>query len=43
MDSKADMPITTMNRIYKDAILHSSDTLAKNMCEVANYCITDAL
>ncbi|CAG8796274.1 22440_t:CDS:1, partial [Gigaspora rosea] len=43
LGSKADMPITTMNKIYEDAILHPSDTLAKNMCEIAHYCIIDAL
>ncbi|CAH1771237.1 10796_t:CDS:1, partial [Entrophospora sp. SA101] len=43
LGSKADMPITTMNRIYEDAILHSSDISAKNMYEVANYCVIDAL
>ena len=32
-----------MNRIYEDAILHPSDISAKNMCEVANYCVIDAL
>ena len=42
LGSKADMPITTMNKIYEDAILHSSDTSAKNMCKVANYCAIDA-
>ncbi|CAG8586616.1 7402_t:CDS:2 [Cetraspora pellucida] len=43
LGSKADMPITTMNKIYEDAILHPSDTSAKNMCEIAHYCIIDAL
>ncbi|RIB15913.1 hypothetical protein C2G38_2191375 [Gigaspora rosea] len=43
LSSKADMPITTMNKIYKDAILQPSDASAKNICEVANYCIIDAL
>ncbi|CAG8807957.1 25485_t:CDS:2, partial [Gigaspora rosea] len=41
--SKADMPITTMNKIYKDAILQPSDASAKNKCKVANYCVIDAL
>jgi DNA polymerase elongation subunit (family B) len=43
LGSKADMPITTMNKIYEDTILHSSDISAKNMCKVANYCIIDVL
>ncbi|RHZ77020.1 hypothetical protein Glove_186g83 [Diversispora epigaea] len=42
LDSKVDMPITTMNRIYEDTILNSSDISAKNMCEVANYCVINA-
>ncbi|RHZ76254.1 hypothetical protein Glove_199g123 [Diversispora epigaea] len=42
LGNKADMPITTMNKIYEDAILHSSNTSAKNMCKVANYCVIDA-
>src|SRR5438128_12391927 len=39
LGSKVDMPISTMNRIYEDAILHPSDISAKNMCEVAIYCV----
>ncbi|RIB15570.1 hypothetical protein C2G38_2192058 [Gigaspora rosea] len=43
LGSKMDMPMTTMNKRYEDAILYLSDTLAKNIYEVANYCVIDAL
>ncbi|CAG8761715.1 6267_t:CDS:1, partial [Gigaspora rosea] len=43
LGSKVDMPMTTMNKRYENAILHLSDTSAKNICEVANYCVIDAL
>ncbi|RHZ77989.1 hypothetical protein Glove_168g60 [Diversispora epigaea] len=43
LDNKADIPIHIMNKYYEEAILQLSDVSAKNMHEVANYCIIDAL
>ncbi|RIB05266.1 hypothetical protein C2G38_2220095 [Gigaspora rosea] len=43
LDSKADMPYNKMWKYYEDAILQNSDSSAKNMCEIAHYCIIDAL
>ncbi|CAG8795976.1 1858_t:CDS:1, partial [Gigaspora rosea] len=43
LDSKADMPYNKMWKYYEDAILQNSDSSAKNMREIAHYCIIDAL
>ncbi|RIB20012.1 ribonuclease H-like domain-containing protein [Gigaspora rosea] len=43
LDSKADMPYNKIWKYYKDAILQNSDSSAKNMREIAHYCIIDAL
>ncbi|RIB18307.1 hypothetical protein C2G38_2184900 [Gigaspora rosea] len=40
---KADMPHNKMWKYYEDAILQNSNSTAKNMHEVAHYCIIDAL
>ncbi|RHZ87756.1 hypothetical protein Glove_30g150 [Diversispora epigaea] len=43
LDNKADMPIHIINKYYEEAILQPSDVSAKNIHEVTNYCIIDAL
>ncbi|CAB5208415.1 unnamed protein product [Rhizophagus irregularis] len=43
LDSKADMPYDKMWKIYSEAKKNPSSTTARNMREVAYYCIIDAL
>ncbi|PKK56360.1 ribonuclease H-like protein, partial [Rhizophagus irregularis] len=43
LDSKADMPYEKMWKIYSEAKKSPSSTTARNMREVAHYCIIDAL
>ncbi|CAB5210402.1 unnamed protein product [Rhizophagus irregularis] len=43
LDSKADMPYDKMWKIYSEAKKSPSSTTARNMREVAHYCIIDAL
>ncbi len=43
LDTKADMPYDKMWKIYSEAKKNSSSSTARNMREVANYCIIDAL
>ncbi|CAG8451105.1 4856_t:CDS:2, partial [Cetraspora pellucida] len=43
LESKADMPFNRLYNYYSEAKECSSDITARNMYEVANYCIIDAL
>jgi DNA polymerase elongation subunit (family B) len=43
LDAKADMPYNKMWKIYSEAKKSSSPSTARNMREVAHYCIIDAL
>ena len=43
LDTKADMPYDKMWKIYSEAKKNSSSSTARNMREVANYCIIDTL
>ncbi|RIB01140.1 hypothetical protein C2G38_2297601 [Gigaspora rosea] len=43
LDTKADMPYDKMWKIYSEAKKSSSSSTARNMREVAHYCIIDAL
>ncbi|CAI2185525.1 16509_t:CDS:2, partial [Funneliformis geosporum] len=43
LDSKADMPYDKMWKIYLEAKKSSFSSTARKMCEIANYCIINAL
>src|ERR1700722_8355038 len=43
LDNKVDLPIHRMNKYYERASKKTNATMAKQMREVAKYCIIDAL
>src|SRR5262245_46202145 len=43
LDNKVDLPIHRMNKYYEMALKETNVTTAKQMREVAEYCIVDAL
>ena len=43
LDSKADLPMSKLWKYYSEAKVRSSDSSTKNMHEIANYCVIDAL
>ncbi|CAI2201075.1 17101_t:CDS:1, partial [Funneliformis geosporum] len=43
LDNKVDLPISRMNKYYKEALKETNATTAEQMREVAKYCIIDAL
>ncbi|PKY47853.1 ribonuclease H-like protein [Rhizophagus irregularis] len=43
LESKAEMPVNKMWRIYAEVKENPSELTARNMHEIANYCIIDAL
>src|SRR4051812_6414767 len=43
LDNKVDLPIHRMNKYYERASKETNATMIKQMCEIAKYCIIDAL